>query len=155
MAKKESNARIKTGQTGIIGGARYTTAYDLIQKQKKKTAVPGFDTYKPMETTPKQASMFTANDVGKPKNVKPKGGTPYNEDMSNRVTVKEEPMPSYMKTAERPNAGKLDNSVYDGGWDDKKEEEKKPKQVSSANDAMRSAQDLLNPSAKMRRQKGY
>ena len=47
------------------------------------------------------------------------------------------------------------DSVYDGGWDDKKKEEKKPKQVSSANDAMQSARDLLDPSAKMRRQKGY
>jgi len=125
---------------------------DYKNQKSSATAVSGTMEGKQVNTS---KSMFTESDVGKPRTLKSSPHPKYNEDMSNRVTVKEEPMPSYMKTAERPNAGKLDNSVYEGGWDDKKEEEKKPKQVSSANDAMQSARNLLDPSAKMRRQKGY
>ena len=125
---------------------------DYKNQKSSATAVSGTMEGKQVNTT---KSMFTEYDVGKPKTIKGSPHPKYNEDMSNRITVKDEPMPSYMKKTDLPDAAKVDTSVYDGGWDNKKEEDKKPKQVSSTNNAMQSAQDLLNPTAKLRRTKGY
>ena len=55
---------------------------DYKNKKSSATAVSGTMQGKQVNT---MKSVFTETEVGKPKNVKLKGGTPYNEDMSNRI----------------------------------------------------------------------
>ena len=120
-------------------------------KKSSATAVSGTMQGKQVNTT---KSMFTEYDVGKPKNVKVKG-KPYNEDMSNRIqktTTKKAPDynskpasdPSYNKAVQSPEAGDME-----------KGKKKMTGDTSLASKATQSAQDLLNPQAKMRRKKGY
>lgn len=126
---------------------------DYKAKKSSATTVSGFD-YKPTETAPKQRSMFTASDVGKPRTIKGSAHPAYNEDMSNRVTVNKPIGPDYKsKPASDPSYNKAVQSPEAGDMD--KGKKKMTGDTSLAKQAMKSAQGLLNPTAQMRKKKGY
>jgi hypothetical protein len=118
------------------------------QMNTKGDRAPGSEGYKPTNTQIKSTAMVS-------RNVTRKGGTPYNEDMSNRITVTKPVGPDYKSksTASDPSYNKAVQSPEPGNMEEGKK--KMTGDTSLATRATQSAQDLLNPSAKMRRQKGY
>lgn len=148
MALFETNKRRREAKEFKATVARGKKDYKA--KKSSATAVSGTMQGKQVNTT---KSMFTESDVGKPKNVKVKG-KPYNEDMSNRVTVNKPVGPDYKsKAASDPSYNKAVQSPEAG--DMEKGKKKMTGDTSLARKATQSAQDLLNPQAKMRRKKGY
>ena len=139
---------------------------DYKNQKSSATAVSGTMEGKQVNTT---KSMFTEYDVGKPRTLKGSPHPPYNKDMSNRITVKDEtPAPSYMKATKTYDAETMKTSVYDGGWDPKKAEEESQKNKNNsggffskmfkgsgdktnADNAIKSAQSLLDRSLRKKK----
>lgn len=118
------------------------------QMDTKSERAPGSEGYKPTNTQVKSTAMVS-------RNVTRKGGTPYNEDMSNRITVNKPVGPNYnsKSTASDPSYNKAVQSPEAGNLEEGKK--KMTGDTSLATRATQSAQDLLDPSARMRRKKGY
>jgi len=145
-----------TGAQKKLENRNYVQRMKRGYKTRKSTAqaVAGFENYKPVNTKTlnnKPAGPDYSDTSAKTVRTSPH--PPYNKDMSNRVTVKNEtPAPSYMKASKTYDAETMKTSVYDGGWDPKKEvvtgnlSTKDPIKMDLAKKAMESAQGLLDRS---------
>jgi hypothetical protein len=115
------------------------------QMNTKGERAPGSEGYKPTNTQVKNKAMVS-------RNVTNKGGTPYNENMSNRITVNKPVGPDYKsKPASDPSYNKAVNSPKAGDMD--KGKKKMTGDTSLAKSATKSAQGLLDRSKRYR--KGY
>ena len=124
---------------------------DYKNQKSSATAVSGTMQGKQVNTS---KSMFTESDVGKPRTLKGSPHPKYNEDMSNRITVTKAVGPDYKsKPASDPSYNKAVQSPEPGNMEEGKK--KMTGDTSLARKATQSAQDLLNPTAKLRRIKGY
>ena len=106
------------------------------QMNTKSERAPGSEGYKPINTQVKSTAMIS-------RNVTRKGGTPYNEDMSNRITVTKPVGPNYnsKSTASDPSYNKAVQSPEAG--DMEKGKKKMKGDTSLARQAMKNAQGLL------------
>ena len=161
-----------TGAQKKLENRNYTQRMKRGYKTRKSTAqaVAGSENYKPVNTKTlnnKPAGPDYSDTSAK--NVKTASHPPYNKDMSNRITVKDEtPAPSYMKATKTYDAETMKTSVYDGGWDPKKAEEESQKNKSNsggffskmfkgsgdrtnADNAIKSAQSLLDRSLRKKK----
>lgn len=161
-----------TGAQKKLENRNYIQRMKRGYKTRKSTAesVAGYENYKPTNTKTlnnKPAGPDYSNTSAKTVRTAPH--PKYNEDMSNRITVKDEtPAPSYMKATKTYDAETMKTSVYDGGWDPKKAEEESQKNKSNsggffskmfkgsgdrtnADNAIKSAQSLLDRSLRKKK----
>ena len=106
------------------------------QMNTKSERAPGSEGYKPTNTQVKSKAMVS-------RNVTRKGGTPYNEDMSNRITVTKAVGPNYNSkpTASDPSYNKAVQAPEPGNME--KGKKKMTGDTSLARQAMKNAQGLL------------